>query len=32
MSQNYKTIDYDWLTKPTGDPFALMKKNKNKLS
>ncbi len=22
MKQNIKTIDYDWLTKPTGDPFA----------
>ncbi|MBU1009954.1 MAG: type I-B CRISPR-associated protein Cas8b1/Cst1 [Bacteroidetes bacterium] len=22
MKQNYKTIDYEWLTKPTGDPFA----------
>lgn len=22
MKQNLKTIDYDWLTKPTGDPFA----------
>lgn len=22
MKQTYKTIDYEWLTKPTGDPFA----------
>lgn len=22
MKQNIKTIDYDWLTRPTGDPFA----------
>jgi CRISPR-associated protein Cst1 len=22
MKQNIKTIDYNWLTKPTGDPFA----------
>ncbi|HHU34745.1 MAG TPA: type I-B CRISPR-associated protein Cas8b1/Cst1, partial [Bacteroidetes bacterium] len=22
MKQNIKTIDYEWLTKPTGDPFA----------
>ncbi|MDP2721442.1 MAG: hypothetical protein Q8O72_01690 [Bacteroidales bacterium] len=22
MKQNYKTIDYEWLTRPTGDPFA----------
>lgn len=22
MKQNIKTIDYKWLTKPTGDPFA----------
>jgi CRISPR-associated protein Cst1 len=22
MKKNIKTIDYDWLTKPTGDPFA----------
>jgi len=22
MKQNSKTIDYEWLTKPTGDPFA----------
>ncbi len=22
MRQNIKTIDYEWLTKPTGDPFA----------
>ncbi len=22
MKQNYNTIDYEWLTKPTGDPFA----------
>jgi CRISPR-associated protein Cst1 len=22
MKQVYKTIDYEWLTKPTGDPFA----------
>ncbi|MEA4936719.1 MAG: hypothetical protein VB102_08765 [Paludibacter sp.] len=22
MSENYKTIDYNWLTRPTGDPFA----------
>ncbi|MDP4291085.1 MAG: type I-B CRISPR-associated protein Cas8b1/Cst1 [Bacteroidota bacterium] len=22
MKQNYKTINYEWLTKPTGDPFA----------
>ena len=22
MKQKIKTIDYDWLTKPTGDPFA----------
>ena len=22
MIQNYKTIDYEWLTRPAGDPFA----------
>ncbi|MBL7965469.1 MAG: type I-B CRISPR-associated protein Cas8b1/Cst1 [Prolixibacteraceae bacterium] len=22
MKQTYKTIDYEWLTRPTGDPFA----------
>ncbi|MGD9556400.1 MAG: hypothetical protein AB7V25_05240 [Mangrovibacterium sp.] len=22
MKQNYNTIDYAWLTRPTGDPFA----------
>ncbi len=22
MKHNYKTIDYEWLTRPTGDPFA----------
>lgn len=22
MKQNYKTIDYEWLTRPTGDQFA----------
>jgi CRISPR-associated protein Cst1 len=22
MKKNYSTIDYEWLTKPTGDPFA----------
>lgn len=22
MKQNIKTIDYEWLTRPTGDPFA----------
>src|SRR6056297_969212 len=22
MKQNISTIDYEWLTKPTGDPFA----------
>jgi len=22
MKENYKTINYEWLTKPTGDPFA----------
>jgi CRISPR-associated protein Cst1 len=22
MKQNFKTIDYEWLTRPTGDPFA----------
>jgi len=22
MKQTYKTIEYEWLTKPTGDPFA----------
>jgi CRISPR-associated protein Cst1 len=22
MKQNFKTINYDWLTRPTGDPFA----------
>lgn len=22
MKNNYKTIDYEWLTRPTGDPFA----------
>lgn len=22
MKKNYKTIDYEWLTRPTGDPFA----------
>ncbi|MCF8458176.1 MAG: hypothetical protein K9H62_19760 [Bacteroidales bacterium] len=22
MKQTYNTIDYEWLTKPTGDPFA----------
>lgn len=22
MKETYKTIDYEWLTKPTGDPFA----------
>jgi CRISPR-associated protein Cst1 len=22
MKKTYKTIDYDWLTRPTGDPFA----------
>jgi CRISPR-associated protein Cst1 len=22
MKENYKTIDYEWLTRPTGDPFA----------
>jgi hypothetical protein len=22
MKQNYKTIDYEWLTRATGDAFA----------
>ncbi len=22
MGQTYKAIDYEWLTKPTSDPFA----------
>ena len=22
MKQNIKTVDYEWLTRPTGDPFA----------
>lgn len=22
MKQNFKTIDYDWLTRITGDPFV----------
>ena len=22
MKQKFNTIDYDWLTKATGDPFA----------
>jgi len=22
MKQNYKTVNYEWLTRPTGDPFA----------
>ena len=22
MKETYTTIDYDWLTRPTGDPFA----------
>jgi CRISPR-associated protein Cst1 len=22
MKRNYKTVDYEWLTRPTGDPFA----------
>jgi CRISPR-associated protein Cst1 len=22
MNESYKAIDYDWLTRPTGDPFA----------
>ncbi|SHE83712.1 hypothetical protein SAMN05444274_102531 [Mariniphaga anaerophila] len=22
MKHTHKTIDYEWLTKPTGDPFA----------
>jgi len=22
MKQNFETIDYEWLTRPTGDPFA----------
>ena len=22
MKETYKTIDYKWLTRPTGDPFA----------
>lgn len=22
MKQNFKTINYEWLTRPTGDPFA----------
>ncbi|NOU45908.1 MAG: hypothetical protein HOO86_02470 [Bacteroidales bacterium] len=22
MKENYNTIDYEWLTRPTGDPFA----------
>ncbi|OFY44294.1 MAG: type I-B CRISPR-associated protein Cas8b1/Cst1 [Bacteroidetes bacterium GWF2_40_14] len=22
MKQNYKTLNYEWLTRPTGDPFA----------
>jgi hypothetical protein len=22
MKQTYQTIDYEWLTRPTGDPFA----------
>jgi len=22
MKQNFKTIDYDWLVRPTGDHFA----------
>jgi len=29
MKQTYKTIDYEWLTRPTGDPFADEKNNKN---
>lgn len=22
MKQTHKTIEYEWLTRPTGDPFA----------
>ena len=22
MKKTYNTIDYEWLTRPTGDPFA----------
>jgi CRISPR-associated protein Cst1 len=22
MKETYKTIDYEWTTRPTGDPFA----------
>ncbi len=30
MKQTCKTINYEWLTKPTGDPFAdIRRDNKN---
>lgn len=29
MKETYKTIDYEWLTRPTGDPFADAGKKKN---
>jgi len=29
MKETCKTIDYEWLTRPTGDPFADAKNNKN---
>jgi len=29
MKQNLKAIDYEWLTRPTGDPFADVRNKKN---
>lgn len=29
MKETYKTIDYEGLTRPTGDPFAEAKNNKS---
>ena len=31
MKERYKTIDYKWLTRPTGDPFADVGENATKI-
>lgn len=32
MKQTYNTIDYAWLTRPTGDPFADDNKEQSRIT